>query len=336
MSAVVSESATSSNSFLSDLLGHDPLSVELLTVVPVGTTTNQIVGTSSNDFLQGTTENDAIFAGGGNDAILVTAGNNVIYSTDSHSRGSFERDYLNIGTGQDTIVLGDSEGSYYTADGWFDSLYIDGFNTTEDKLVLHGTSELYTVQETEQGSWILWGDDSTTAIAFLKGIEDFNLDGGSVSFLGVPEPEPEPAPEPAPEKEPEQPVRDRDFYLQLGVPEFEDVIGSVGEDLLLGGINADKLVGFGGRDYAFGGEGADLFVLGDFGGKYYTDAGWNDSVYIDDFSVGEDQLQLNGAASDYSVRTTETGSWILADGDAIAFLRGVDNVELASFEYLSL
>ena len=129
---------------------------------------------------------------------------------------------------------------------------------------------------------------------------------------------------------------DRDFYLQLGVPEFEEVVGSTAEDLLVGGLNADRLIGFAGRDYAFGGGGADVFVLGDFGGKYYTDDGWNDSVYIDDFTIGEDQLQLNGSASDYSVTTTETGSWILAEGDAIAFLNGVQAVDLESFEYLSL
>ncbi|MFK8182213.1 MAG: hypothetical protein AB8B99_02480 [Phormidesmis sp.] len=334
MSAAVSESATSSNSLLDDLLGNDPLSVGLLTVIPIGTTNNQVVGTSSHDFLQGTTDNDAIFAGGGSDAILVTSGNNLIYATDNQSRGSFERDYLNIGTGRDTIVLGDNEGSYYTADGWGDSLYIDGFNTAEDQLVLHGTSELYSIEQTEQGSWILLGDDSTTAIAFLKGIQDFDLEGGSVSFLGVPEPEPMPEPEPV--EAPVEPPFTEEFYQQLGVPEFEDVIGSTAEDLLVGGMSAERLVGFGGRDYAFGGGGTDLFVLGDFGGNYYTDDGWNDSVYIDDFTVGEDQIQLNGSASDYEVKTTKTGAWISTNGDAIAFLNGVTNVDLSSFEYLSL
>lgn len=332
MSAVVSGLSITSDSLLDDFTEKDLLSVELPTVLPISSINNLIFDASDDDFLQGTGDNDAIFSGAGSDAIVLASGNNIIYATDSESRGSFERDYLNVGIGRDTIVLGDTKGSYYTANGWFDSLYIDGFNTVEDSLILYGTSELYTVENTAQGSWILLGDDNTTAIAFLQGIQDFDLEGGTVSFLGIPEPDTTSLSA----AEIEEPIRDRDFYLQLGVPQFEEVIGSTEEDLLIGGLNSDKLIGFGGRDYAFGGDGADLFVLGDFGGKYYTDAGWNDSVYIDDFTVGEDQLQLNGTASDYSVTTTKTGSWILEEEDAIAFLKGIQTVDLESFEYLSL
>ena len=222
------------------------------------------------------------------------------------------------------------QGSYYSANGWLDSAYVDGFDVSEDRLVLFGSSDLYTINSSEQGSWLMFGDDNTTAIAYLNGVIDFDLLGSATVYLSeaadadVPEVEVEIAPE----------IPSSLFSIQPEIRDYDDVAGSVGDDLLVGGDTADRIAGFSGRDYAFGGGSADLFVLGDLSRVFYADQGWADSIYIDDFTVGIDQLQLNGTASEYSAVSDAAGTWILAQGDAIAYLNGVTSVDLSSFSYL--
>jgi len=348
MNNVVSTAA--SESFLGDLLGEGSLSDGLLSVMPTAleltplefAPANRIFGTQRNDLLQGTQENNTILAGGGSDAIVVGSGSNIIFTSDTRNRGRFENDYLRLGVGQDSVVLGDDRGSFYIAGGWQDSVYIEGFELGEDRLVLHGDRTLYTTESTDAGSWLLFGNRGDTAIAFLAGVQDFDIGSDSVSFL--PEAKPVAAPgapdpvesEPSDEDTTDDVVRALNFYLQLGVPEFREVAGGIGDDSLVGGREADQLIGFGGQDYAFGGGGADLFVLGDFGGAYYTQSGWSDSVYIDDFTVGEDQLQLSGSIAQYSTEATETGLWLYAQGDAIAYFNGLQSLDLATAQYRNL
>ena len=323
------------------LLSEESLSEGLSSVMPSVSfdSADRIFGTGANDLLQGTAANNIFFSGGGDDAVSVGAGNNIIYMSDARSRGRFERDYLNLGSGRDSVVLGDDRGSYYTADGWQDSVYIEGFEVGEDRLLLHGDRTLYTLENSDSGTWLLWGDSRETAIAFLKNVQDLDRLESSLSFL---EPA-KPVSEIAPAESSEAPAVDEasvdsiaqslNFYLQLGVPEFQEVTGGIGDDLLIGSEEADQLIGFGGRDYAFGGAGTDLFVLGDFNGAYYARSGWEDSAYIDDFTAGEDQLQLHGSASDYSTEATETGLWLYANGDAIAFFKGIGFLDFSAVQY---
>ena len=112
-----------------------------------------------------------------------------------------------------------------------------------------------------------------------------------------------------------------------------EIAGRAEAGAFINAEEADQLIGFGGRDYAFGGAGTDLFVLGDFNGAYYARSGWEDSAYIDDFTAGEDQLQLHGSASDYSTEATETGLWLYANGDAIAFFKGIGFLDFSAVQY---
>ncbi len=333
-------------SLLNDLLGrHDSA---LLSVMPEATTgsrpisfnrpagTVQLVGTNGDDLLQGISGSSNIFTAGGNDAILAGSGDNYIFATNAQRRGAFERDYVNVASGKDTIFLGDEQGSYYTANGWLDSAYVDGFDVSEDRLVLFGSSDLYTVNSSDQGSWLMFGEDNSTAVAYLNGVIDFDLLGSAVIYLKEAAEDSVTAAE-VPDTAAIAPeIPSSLFSVQPEIREYDDVGGSVGDDLLVGGDSADRILGFSGRDYAFGGGSADLFVLGDFNGTYYADQGWADSVYIDDFTVGVDQLQLNGTASEYSAVSDAAGTWILAQGDAIAYLNGVTSVDLNRFNYVSL
>jgi Ca2+-binding RTX toxin-like protein len=91
-----------------------------------------------------------------------------------------------------------------------------------------------------------------------------------------------------------------------------DLAGGAGIDSLNGGAGNDTLAGCffganggrGERDTLIGGAGNDIFQLGWSSGRFYDDgnaknAGRTDYVLITDFTVGQDKLQLDGAASGY-------------------------------------
>ncbi|MEO1393482.1 MAG: hypothetical protein AAFV90_11280 [Cyanobacteria bacterium J06634_5] len=280
-------------------------------------------------------------------------------------------DYANGGGSQDIFVLADFGGSYYTQQGWNDSLYIADFTAGEDKLQLNatppGTASRYT---SELGNGGLWLYDQGDAIAFLLGTSsfDFNKDAIYLQDLTSAPARAEPT-QPAAEKrilkeaviekvvsavvveeavsekvEPEtvKPTEERTeerteaFFLQLGIPQYEDIVGSLADDHLIGSGRTEKLIGFGGNDYAAGGSGADLFILGDFGSSYYAQNGWQDSIYIEDFTVGVDQLQLQGSADRYTAEADQSGTWLYDQGDAIAYLKNVGTLNLNEMRYLSL
>jgi Ca2+-binding RTX toxin-like protein len=91
-----------------------------------------------------------------------------------------------------------------------------------------------------------------------------------------------------------------------------DLDGGAGIDSLNGGAGNDTLAGCffganGGRgetDTLIGGVGNDIFQLGWSSGRFYDDgntanAGRTDYILITDFTIGQDKLQLDGAASGY-------------------------------------
>ncbi|MEO1447362.1 MAG: peroxidase family protein, partial [Cyanobacteria bacterium J06635_11] len=85
----------------------------------------QLVGTDNGDVLAGTAGDDAIMANGGNDTVMAGDGNDDVWTTDATNRGAGEVDYVDLGSGKNKIFLGDTTGSYYTSDGWNDSVYVD-------------------------------------------------------------------------------------------------------------------------------------------------------------------------------------------------------------------
>ena len=146
----------------------------------------------------------------------------------------------------------------------------------------------------------------------------------------------------------------------------DSIFGGTGNDKAYGGNGDDSIVGGTGNDYAHGGRGmdvltgvdpessqpglgeldrfrggndADTFVLGDASGVYYDDGndgtgGWGDRAHIIDFVVGEDKIQLHGAASDYELKATRNGKhtniFLNTDGkdERIGFVRNVELAEL--------
>ena len=125
--------------------------------------------------------------------------------------------------------------------------------------------------------------------------------------------------------------------------------GGAGTDNLNGGAGTDTLAGCfyganGGRgeiDTLVGGTGNDIFQLGWASGQFYDDgnasnAGRTDYVLITDFTVGQDKLQLDGAAAGYYLAasgvTGVTGTGLYAEQGAtdelIAIIRSPNNTTL--------
>lgn len=93
--------------------------------------------------------------------------------------------------------------------------------------------------------------------------------------------------------------------------EDQELLGTNGSDLLLGGLGTDTLVGtptdgMGEVDILVGGSGADTFVLGTTETVFYKDEtpftiGVNDYGLIVDFNLVQDTIQLHGSAAEYSL-----------------------------------
>ncbi|MFK8186026.1 MAG: NF038122 family metalloprotease [Phormidesmis sp.] len=111
--------------------------------------------------------------------------------------------------------------------------------------------------------------------------------------------------------------------------------GSIGNDALVGTSDNDQLLGIGGIDYLEGGAGADQFILGDASGSFYTQTGWSDSAYIEDFKAGVDQLVLAGSIDNYTTESDGKRSLLYAGDDYIAYLKGVTDLDLSAVKYVS-
>ncbi|MGB3614225.1 MAG: CAP domain-containing protein [Elainellaceae cyanobacterium] len=175
----------------------------------------------------------------------------------------------------------------------------------------------------------------------------------------TPEPLPQPAPTPAPPST-ESPSsnlidingtdgRDRlqgtalDEMIQ-GFKDRDSLKGGAGNDTLMGGQDSDWLKGDAGndrligadldtkgrgeRDKLIGGDGADIFVLGDETAAYYDDgrsdtSGWRDVAVVKDFNAAAgDVLQLHGGQEDYRL------GMLSQSGSTGVFLTGGDRDEL--------
>ncbi len=113
--------------------------------------------------------------------------------------------------------------------------------------------------------------------------------------------------------------------------------GGVGNDTLIGGDGNDVLVGIaptmanpgkGEIDILIGGQGRDLFVLGDEMRAYYNDdlldnPGFQDYALIKDLNVGEDRIQLHRGS--YSLGSSPLG---MPSGTAIYVNESQNSSEL--------
>jgi Ca2+-binding RTX toxin-like protein len=107
-----------------------------------------IYGKSGEDTLYGQEGNDLIKGGSGSDYIYAGSGNDTLSGVDLLGLGSYEVDYLEGGSGKDIFILGTINYFFYddgnsSSTGESDYATITDFNSSEDKIQLHGSADLY-------------------------------------------------------------------------------------------------------------------------------------------------------------------------------------------------
>lgn len=139
--------------------------------------------------------------------------------------------------------------------------------------------------------------------------------------------------------------------ILLGLGGNNSITGGDGNDIITGGGLA--ITGNGsasvltvtvdtkGLDTLTGGAGADRFVLGgnpstEPNGQppiiHYDEAGNNDYALIQDFTPGEDTIELGGSKTDYRLAASPaglpTGIALYRGGELIAILQGTSSLDL--------
>jgi hypothetical protein len=95
--------------------------------------------------------------------------------------------------------------------------------------------------------------------------------------------------------------------LLTGTAYSDNLMGSLGNDILVGIIPSQHNPGTGELDLLTGFQGSDTFVLGDKNSAFYLGAGAQDYALIQDFSPQEgDIIQLKGNASEYILGSIST------------------------------
>jgi len=293
---------------------------------------NVVIGFDGDDFIEGRAGRDLLDGGDGDDSVFGNKGFDTI-------QGSLGSDFIDGGGGKDTldysgsglqVILGGSGEIQKTPS--FGSITFDTINSIET--IIGDENESNTI--------------SGLLNAAGKGSFDISLKNNSL-IINIDTTTPGVPP-----------------TISFEVFNFNNVVGTVNDDIITGGnggqvLNGedgnDVINGFGSNDWLFGGNGDDIvnggngsdFVVGvgddlgadDFdvlsGGKksdtFVLGNEW-DAFYIGigraeitDFESGTDTIQLNGVAGDY----TFTDTTISLGGDLIATTNAAFDISDLSF-----
>ena len=169
-----------------------------------GAGSDVLYGRGGSDVLKGGLGSDRLYGGWGNDVVIGGAGSDRLYGgwgndtlvgvdPTSQTPGASEVDYLRGGNGRDTFVLGDVNTAYYsfgTATKVLDVAVIEDFDSSKDKIQLHGNSNDYFLRsfglinlgDSQFGASLGILSSTQEIIGLVVGIENFNLDLDSSSF----------------------------------------------------------------------------------------------------------------------------------------------------------
>ncbi len=224
---------------------------------------DEIDGDIGDDLLLGGADNDTLRGGSDNDTLFGETGNDLLEggSGDDHIYGGLGDDHIIAGLGKD-VVAGDDGNDYIEAGSGRDS--VSGNQGNDEILGGGGSDDL----RGNHGADTINGGFGHDKILGGNGSDDLRGSRGA-----------------------------------------DTIAGGAGNDTIFGGIGHDKLIGSGGRDYLLGnngndtlegglksdilkgGSGADVFV-------FNTDAGYWGADVIEDFTLGVDQVIVEGFTSD--------------------------------------
>ena len=264
-------------------------------------------GTADADLLFGTPGDDFFFAAGGDDIVIALPGDDRIFGEAGNDFliGGGDDDVVDGGTGDD-LIFGDdsrtpaSQGGKDVIRGGngLDVVFAGGNNDTvfgdNDNDVING----------ESGRDILNGGDGDDVLDGGNGSDRLFGDSGNDLLNGS------------------------NGNDRLNAEDGDDVIiGGKGNDAIFGGRGNDTIAGVATDksnpglneiDTLQGGSGSDLFQLGDANDFYYDDGqtvspgnipiGLGDYGLIEDFTNGDDLIQLNGFAEQYTLESTQDDS----------------------------
>ncbi|AFY67348.1 calcium-binding protein [Geitlerinema sp. PCC 7407] len=264
---------------------------------------NRIVGNALNNTLQGLGGNDSLFGLAGNDTL----------------NGGLGNDTLDGGLGADSLIGGAGDDLYYLDnDGDVVVEAADAGNDTVRSTVNHSLSS-------NVENLILIGTTATlgSGNALNNSITGNLRDNTLRGFAG------------------------RDTLDGGDGQDF--LFGGLDNDWLTGGSGDDSLqgadetgAGVGELDRLTGGAGSDRFYLGNIGVKYYDDGSSADEfdttdtdyAIVADFEFsGTDKIQLQGVATDYTLKTLGPGTGLyLERGSNDELVAILDNVSITNLD----
>ena len=117
----------------------------------------------------------------------------------------------------------------------------------------------------------------------------------------------------------------------IGLEGSDNLSGGSGDDTLIGTNSSVANSGFLEYDRLYGGDGRDLFILGDRAKAYYQSTGY---ATIADFDRLEgDKILVSGSLRDYSFANSQGGTDIFYREDRIGYVADVTNISTFDFEF---
>ena len=276
-----------------------------------------ILGQGGDDILIGGAGNDSLNGGAGNDSLYGDVGPNTNpelggFGNDTLVGGNGD-DLLDGGIGNDTLVGGNGNDNLFGGDG-DDTL---NGNKGEDRLsggfgndLLNGGADNDFIFGQEGNDTVKGGDGDDQIYGdrferFTGGSSEDFLNGGNGNDT---------------------------LYGGVG---NDTVRGSAGDDLLFGVGTALSGIDFGRGtiDVLTGGDGKDIFVLGQgennvfYNDRIPNNEGTRDYALITDFNLGTDSLDVAGSSNNYALRPV--GGSGLPTGTGVFFEGGGDSELIA-------
>jgi Ca2+-binding RTX toxin-like protein len=267
---------------------------------------DRVYGEADDDRLFGDAGNDQLYGGYDDDTLEGGSGADQLYGEQGKDTllGGEGNDVMDGGIEADSMVGGAGNDTYYV-DNAGDKINDLGAVSDVDTVIVTQTVSYTLAANIENASISATGNADLTGNALnnaLTGNDAINVLNGATG---------------------------NDVIKAGGGNDVID--GGAGNDVVNGGAGNDNICGTvratnGGRgdvDQLTGGAGADLFVLGGVAGRFYDDGisgvGRGDYGRINDFVVGQDQLQLKGNASQYYIGSSGvsgvTGTGIFFDSN---------------------
>ena len=291
-----------------------------------------------------------VFGTSANDTVIGTSADEVIFgiSASATDMGLRQIDWLTGGDGYDLFVLGDERGAFYNrnqADSMGVSEYavITDFSGSDRIQLAAGGTYFLAPGKTKlaSGTGIYLDkngdgvrDGLDELIAIVQGPKIPTM--ADVIFSDQPEahvPLPQAPPPPPPPAAPPPPAP---TVVVFGTSANDTVIGTSADEVIFGISASATDMGLRQIDWLTGGDGYDLFVLGDDRGAFYNrnqanSSGVSEYAVITDFS-GSDRIQL-AAGGTYFLTPAKTK---LASGTGIYLDKNGDGVRDSLDELIAI